>query len=379
MAQAPRDGRAEKESDTAIVATTVPTSPKHYSAHRPRAHIASVGTSVPAHAVGQEQAREFVRSLFRETPGLERLLGVFDHSGITNRYLAMPPEWYLTPHSFAEKNRAWQRVALELAEQASRRALEQAGTAAKDVAGLLFASTTGIATPSLDSYLIKRLDLPRDARRLPVWGLGCSGGVACLAHASSLATSWDAPLLVVAVELCSVTLILEDQSATNLVGTSLFGDGAAAAVVTPGGPGAEILGSFSRLFDDSEGVVAWEVVDQGLKLKLDRSAPETVNQQLRMALQQGLQEYGLDLDEVGHYALHPGGAKVLEAYRQALGICGRMLAPAAEVLAEYGNMSSPTALFVLRRILECSTASGKAGLLLAPGPGFSIEGVVFRW
>lgn len=342
-------------------------------------HIAGIGTSVPPHPLIQEQAREFVRNLFQEAPGLERLISVFDNSGIETRYLAMPPEWYLTPHSFPEKNQVWERVALDLAEQASRRALDHAGLKPRDVAAVLLASTTGIATPSLDSYLIKRLDLPRDATRLPLFGLGCAGGVASIAHASRLAKASDAPVLVVAVELCSITLIIEDQSPTNLVGASLFSDGAAAVVVTPGGAGPELVGNFSRLFDDSEGVVAWDLVPEGLKLRLARTAPDTVNEQLRGALQRGLQEHGLDLDHIHHFALHPGGAKVLEAYRKGLGVPHDMLAPAKGVLSKYGNMSSPTALFVLQQIVESTEASGEAGLLLAPGPGFSVEVVIFRW
>ena len=342
-------------------------------------YLSGIGTAVPEYVLAQSDARELASHLFTGVRHLERLLTVFANSGVAQRYLAMPPAWYLTPHTFPEKNQVWERVALQLAEQASRQALNEADLHPHDVGTVLFASTTGIATPSLDSYLIKSLDLPRTVARVPVWGLGCAGGVSSLARAADLVRATGAPALVVAVELCSITFIATDLSKTNFVGTSLFGDGAAAVVISPNATGPEILNTFSRLFDESEGLVAWDLVPEGLKVRLARTTPEIVNEHLREVLCDGLRESDIDLADVRHYALHPGGAKVLTAYQEALSLAPEALDASRGILRDYGNMSSPTALFVLQRILRDSPARGEPGLLLAPGPGFSVEGVTFVW
>ena len=253
--------------------------------------IAGIGTAAPPHLLLQEESRNLVRRLFEGVPGLERLLKVFDNSGIERRYLAMSPERYLTPRSFPEKNEVWAQVALELAEEAARKALGQAGLTAQELSAVFFASTTGIATPSLDASLVKRLDMPRHASRLPVWGLGCAGGVASLARAAELASARGETVLVVAVELCSVTFIAEDLSRTNLVGTSLFAGGAAAVVLAPEGAGPDVIGGFSRLFDHSEDMVAWDVVPKGLRVRLARSVPQMVDH-LPEVLRQGTCRYG---------------------------------------------------------------------------------------
>jgi alkylresorcinol/alkylpyrone synthase len=341
--------------------------------------IAGIGTAVPPHLLSQESSREHARTMFAGLPGLDRLLEVFDNSGIQSRYLAMPPEWYLVPRSFPEKNKVWQQIALDLSEEAARKALEQSGLGAPEVSGVVLASTTGISTPSLDAYLIQRLDLPRQATRLPIWGLGCAGGVASLALAAELVRSRGSPVLVVAVELCSVTIIREDTSKTNLVSASLFADGAAAVMLSPDGSGPELTAGFSRLFDGTEDIVAWDVVREGLKVRLARSTPKVVKQYLVDVLKEGTEQNGLRLEQLEHFALHPGGARVLDAYREALGLDGHSLCAASGVLRDYGNMSSPTCLFVLDRLLRQSEPTSKPGILLAPGPGFSAEGVFFRW
>lgn len=199
--------------------------------------------------------------------------------------------------------------------------------------------------------------MPRHASRLPVWGLGCAGAVASLARGAELVRVRQAPILVVAAELCSVTFITEDSSTTNLMSTSLFADGAAAVVLTPEGAGPEIVGGFSQLFDESDDIVAWDVVNEGLKVRLARSTPRLVNDYLLEVLQRGTCHYGLTPEALRHYALHPGGAKVLTAYQDALELPDGALEPARGVLRDYGNMSSPTALFVLERILQAVSPS----------------------
>jgi alkylresorcinol/alkylpyrone synthase len=340
--------------------------------------ILGLGTANPPYRVRQDEARQIARAMFSELEGIERLIGVFENTGIETRYLSAPVEWFTREHSFAEKNRLWQEVALELAQQASHEALRQAGVSPRQIGAVVLVTTTGIATPSLEAHLVQRLGLPLSALRLPIWGLGCAGGAAGLARAAELARLYPkACVLLVAVELCSLTFVRGDLSKANLVATSLFADGAA-AVVLGHGEGPEVVGGFSRLLPESYGVMGWEVIEAGLRVRFAQSIPHLVEGELGGLIEDGLASHGLKAQDVGVWVLHPGGSKVLSAYRQALPIDERSYEASRSTLREYGNMSSPTVLFVLKRLLK-ALEDHTTGVLLALGPGFAAEGVVLRW
>jgi alkylresorcinol/alkylpyrone synthase len=344
----------------------------------PHPRILGLGTANPPYRVRQGEAREIARAMFRELEGIERLIGVFENTGIETRYVSAPVEWFTREHGFAEKNRLWQEVALELAHQASREALERARVSPQRIGAVVLVTTTGIATPGLEAHLVQRLGIPLSAIRLPIWGLGCAGGAAGLARAAELARLHPkACVLLVAVELCSLTFIRGDLSRANLVATSLFADGAA-AVVLGSGEGPEVVGGFSRLLPESYEVMGWEVTEPGLQVRFAQSIPRLVEEGLADLIKDGLAAHGLKAREVGVWVLHPGGSKVLAAYRQALPIDERSYEASRSTLREYGNMSSPTVLFVLERLLG-RVERGARGVLLALGPGFAAEGVVLRW
>ncbi len=349
--------------------------------------ILSVATANPPHRVGQSEVRDLVQNLFERLQGLERLIGVFENTGIESRYLSAPLEWFTQPHSFAEKNQLWFETALDLCEKACREALRLAAIEPKQVEAVLLVTTTGIATPSLEAHLIQRLGLPLSAIRLPIWGLGCAGGSAGLARAAEIALNHpNAYVLMVAVELCSLTFVRGDLSKSNLVATSLFADGAAAVVLgrpsEPGpGTGPKVLGGFSRLLPESYEVMGWDIVPDGLQVRFAKSIPALVEGELGNLIRDGLAGFGLTAPDVKTWTLHPGGAKVLTAYREGMGVDEKSLEASHCVLRKFGNMSSPTVLFVLARQmyqLERPTPGSK-GVLLALGPGFAAEGVVLQW
>lgn len=347
----------------------------------PNPRILGVGTAVPPHRIGQGEARNLAERLFEGLPGLNRLIAVFENTGIEARHLSVPLEWFEREHLFAEKNALWADSALALAEEASRAALAQAGVVSERIAAVVFVSTTGIATPSLEAHLVQRLGIPLWAVRLPVWGLGCAGGVAGLSRAAELAKARPSQcVLLVAVELCSLTFVRGDRSKSNLVASSLFADGAAAVVLGPG-QGPEVLGGFSRLLPESYAVMGWDVTRDGLQVRFAQSIPDLVRGELGNLIRKGLAVYGLSPETVGSWALHPGGAKVLAAYREAMGVDERSLEASWCVLRKFGNMSSPTALFVLQRLMSPlePVAKGMSGVVLALGPGFAAEGTVLRW
>ena len=341
--------------------------------------ISSVATAVPGHRIGQQVAQQFCRALFHETyPDIDRLLPVFSNALVENRYFSVPEEWFETDHSFAEKNRHYIETALELGEAAISSCLRNADLAPQDIDHLFFVSTTGLATPSIDARLINILKLRPNVRRTPIWGLGCAGGVAGLSRAYEYTVAFPRErALVLALELCGLTFQRNDLSKSNLVATSLFGDGAAAVLVSgaeTGDAGPRILASRSTLWYESLDVMGWDINDRGLKVLFSRDIPSIVRSLALPALLEFLAAQGLALHDLGHIIAHPGGAKVIEAYEQALGLTDGKMDRARAILRKYGNMSSPTVLFVLEDYVRAQAIRpDEYGLITALGPGFSAE------
>lgn len=346
--------------------------------------IVSVATAVPPHRMSQTEAKEEARKVFADLPEIDRLIRVYDRAGLEYRHLAFPKSYYLETKTFGQRNRDYGRVALELGEKAVREALSQAEIEPADVDLLIFTTTTGLATPSVDALLAHRLGMSPSVRRMPLFGLGCAGGAGALSLAAThLQSKPDGVAVVLSVELCSLTLILNEVSRVNLVGTALFADGAAAAVLTGAGhpgKGAEVLATESHLFPESSHFMGWEFSEQGLELQLSPEVPTFIIETFPGPVREFLSGNGLSLEDVNHHALHPGGRQVLAAYRKGLGLTPEDLAPSREVLRSNGNLSSATVLFVLDEVWR--TRRPKAddlGFVAALGPGFAAEMLLLKW
>ncbi len=344
------------------------------------AAVLAVATASAPHRLPQAEVRGFARRFFAgDFPRLDRLLPAFDNSGIAERQMASPIEWFDHPHSFAEKNEVYRRCALDMSTRAGQEALARSGVKAEELAALVFVSTTGIATPSLDSHLVQLLGMSRSAARVPLWGLGCAGGAAGLARAADLVRAFDRPVLLIAAEVCSATFIHGDRSKANLIATALFGDGAAAVVLAPRDEGFRVLASRSHLIDDSADIMGWTLEAEGLRVRFARSIPDVVRRTVPGFKRASAAAAGLDPEAIEHLVVHPGGAKVLAAYEQALDVPRARMETAHEVLRDHGNMSSPTLLFVLEKFMRTVPPTDEAGLAIGLGPGFAAESVVFRW
>lgn len=349
--------------------------------------ILSVGTAVPEYVLDQDEAKQFASSLFRESfADIGRYLPIFEHAAIHTRRLSRPRTWFEEERSFRERNRAYTEVACRLGEEAIRRCLQSVGLEPAEVDHLIFVSTSGLATPSIDARIVNNLSLQRHIKRTPIWGLGCAGGASGLARAYEYARAFpESRVVLLAVELCSLTFRRNDRSKSNLVATSLFADGAAAVLVSgdgvePYAPGSpRMVDTMSTLWPDSLDVMGWDVVDDGLKVVFSRDIPSIVRQEVRPAIETFLRQRGMELAELGPIIAHPGGAKVLAAYEEALELSPDSLRHAHGVLAEYGNMSAATVLFVLERELRESHSPGTVGLVTALGPGFSSELMLLEW
>ena len=329
----------------------------------------------PAHEARQADVKHTATEHFPDVFRSDTMLAVFDNAAIDTRRFARPLDWYVAPRSFAEKNAIYVEEALDLAERLATDALRDAGVAPGDVDGVVFVSSTGVSTPSLDAYLMQRMGISPGAARLPLWGLGCAGGAAGLARAADLVRAGYRNVLLVAVEFCSLTFVLGDDSKSNFIGTALFADGGAALVLGAESEGhtglMRILHTHSALLPDTAPLTGWDVVEDGFKLRLSKEIPEIVVGTLRPAVDASLAAGGWALDEIGTIVVHPGGSKVLDAYEAVLELGPTMLDTSRETLRDHGNMSSPTVLFALELALR-SRPSGR-GLVSATGPGFSIE------
>jgi alkylresorcinol/alkylpyrone synthase len=347
---------------------------------QPAPRVLSVAAFDAPHGVPQARVGEFAAGLFGASlPDIGRLVTVFTNGGITTRRFVEPLEWYRERRSWPEKNATYVRHARALGIGAARAALARAGLAPEAIGAIVFVSTTGIATPSVDVAIATELRLPAGVHRIPVWGLGCAGGAAGLARAADWAIAHPGEhALLVAVECCSITFVHGDRSKSNLVAASLFSDGAAAAVVGPG-EGPEFLASHSTWWPGTENVMGWDVCDEGLRVRFARDVPEIVRQRMPDSLRDALARAGLPRSDLRRPITHPGGAKVLQAYQEALGLDRTALEHAYAVLESHGNMSSVSVLYVLERTLCAGPwLPGEIGVVSALGPGFSAEHVVLR-
>ena len=304
----------------------------------------------------------------RPREDLERLLPVFGNAGIETRYSCVPLEWYEDSHGWAEKNRLYLENALTLMETAALDCLGGAGLDVADVDAIVSVSSSGIATPSLDALLAERLHMRRDLQRLPIFGLGCAGGVLGLARAAAMARAGPgSKVLLMVVELCGLTFRRADQSNGNLVATALFGDGAAAALVSTDGVGPALASWGEHTWPGSLRVMGWRVEDDGLGVQFSREIPTIIRDRFRPALDDFLGRQGLSLADIDHFLCHPGGAKVMGALERVFGLPPGGLGLSRDVLRDYGNMSAVTVMFVLEKAMGLDGRS----LLSALGPGFS--------
>ena len=346
--------------------------------------ILAAAQALPPHYVDQETLLSAFRALWGQKHfNLDRLEQLHRAVRVGGRNLALPLAEYAGLESFAARNAAWTRAAVEVGEDAVKKALLKAEIAPAQVDHLFFVTVTGIATPSIDARLVDRLGLRTDLRRVPIFGLGCVAGAAGIARVNDVlrgAASETAVLL--AVELCSLTLQREDISIPNIIASGLFGDGAAAVVLDGGvrGKGPRVVATRSVFYRGTERVMGWDVVESGFKVVLSPSVPQLVRERLRGDVDDFLKAQGLGRSDIAHFICHSGGPKVLEAFEEALEIPRAALQRSWDSLQTAGNLSSASVLFVLAALLDAGVArSGDKGLLLAMGPGFCSELVLLEW
>jgi alkylresorcinol/alkylpyrone synthase len=353
--------------------------------------IASVHGVLPEHRYTQaEITRAFTHEMLR-VPVDERVVQRFHANAcVETRHLALPLERYGDLADFTESNDAFIEAGVALGARAVTDALAAAGLGPHDVDLIVSATVTGLAVPSLDARVASVTGMRQDVVRMPLVGLGCVAGAAGVARLNDyLLGRPDGVAVLMAVELCSLTLQRDDVSVAGLVASGLFGDGAAAVVAVGAdrartlGPAAtpqpDVLATRSRLYPDSERTMGWDVGTTGLRIVLDSSVPALVDEYVGGDVGAFLLDHGLTRADIEWYVAHPGGPKVLEALQSTLGLEREALQVTWDSLARVGNLSSASVLHVLADTLSGRPPRpGSYGLMLAMGPGFCSELVLLR-
>lgn len=338
----------------------------------PAPRLISVATALPPHRLDQHDTLAAARAVFGpRMRDFDRLAPVFANTGIESRHAVMPMDWYLEPRGWPERTAAFRDGALALLDEAAGKALARAGIRPRDVDAIVCASTTGIATPSLEAMLLERMGFRPETVRVPLFGLGCAGGVLGLARAGMLARAMPGmTVLFLVVELCTLACRTGEATPTNVVASALFADGAAAAVVRVGeGSGPRLIASGEHTWPDTRDVMGWRVEDDGFGVIFSQDIPDLIRKRLGPVVERFLDGQGMARGDLAGLVCHPGGAKVLHALEEVLAPVSDGLEDAWAVLRACGNMSAASVMFVLERRI----AGGAEGpqLMSALGPGFT--------
>ncbi|WDR04371.1 type III polyketide synthase [Devosia algicola] len=344
------------------------------------ARLLGLGTAVPAHELPQDMVKIVAsRILGPRYPEFERLSKSFANSGINKRYSVVPFEWFEAGKDWPERTAAYLEGATTLFVAAANKALADASLRAEEIDTIVTITSTGIATPTLEARAMASLAFRSDVMRVPVFGLGCAGGVTGLSIAARLAAATPgSKVLLVCVETCTLSFRADRMQKADIIATVLFGDGAAAACLSTESSSHPILGVGAEYtWPDTLPIMGWDVDTDGFGVIFDRSIPEFVKQNFADAVDGGLESMGLARDDLSRMICHPGGSKVVEAIEGALHLEQGVLDSEREVLRDYGNMSAPTALFVLERVM--ARAPDGTMMLAALGPGFTASMLPIRF
>lgn len=348
-----------------------------------QAVIAATATAVPEFVVTRDVVKTYFGQVFPlEGSRLDAMMGVVDNSGIRQRFCVLPVDELIRPRSLERISQQYQEHAIRLGRAVATECLERAQMRPEEIDLIITVSCTGVMIPSLDAHLVNAMGFRSNVRRLPITELGCAAGASAIARGRDFLLAFPrGKVLIVAVELASLTFQRGSLSQANLISSILFGDGAAAAVLTgDDAPGPRILDAESYLFPDSIDAMGFVLKETGLHIVLSRDVPDMIRGRIRDLVRCFLERRGLAPDDVAAFVLHPGGRKLLAAIEEELALPRERTQPSWDVLAEYGNLSSASVLFVLHEWLTARRPpAGSFGLMAAFGPGFTAEQLLLQW
>ncbi len=345
-------------------------------------YLHGLATALPPYSLSQSEVRERASVIFGEKyPQFERLAKTFDTAGIDNRYSVVPIDWFSQDHGWSDRNAAFISGAKAMFIDAAQRALDDANWQGAEVDCVVTVCSTGIATPSLEAMAFSEMGFRDDIMRVPIFGLGCAGGVSGLATAQSIAAGRpEAKVLLVVVETCSLSFRADRLQKADIIATVLFGDGSAAACISSAAPASGNVVSLGQghqqMWPDTLDIMGWDVDETGFGVVFDRSIPSFVTEEFAAATQGALKSANLNHAQIERYVCHPGGAKVVDAIEGALHLDQGSLDAERDTLRAAGNMSAPTVMFVMKSVID----AGKTGQMMACalGPGFTASFLPFH-
>jgi alkylresorcinol/alkylpyrone synthase len=377
-------------------------------ASTPHPYILASATALPVHTITREDVKYQMGRVF-DIPErrLEAMMSIVDNAQVTKRHSIFPVEYIVEPRSLEKTNQEYIEHAIKLGREAAEKCLERAHLRADEIDLIITVSCTGFMIPSLDAHLINLMGFRSDVRRMPFTELGCAAGAMGLARAADYLKAYPGGnALVIAVELPTLTFQRKDISQANLISSVLFGDGAAAVIISnnpkavaaapassahtngngnsaAAGASAhkpKILVSETYTFPDSLGAMGFDLRDAGFHILLDKNVPDMIGTKIKALVDDFLGRHGLTQQDIKGWILHPGGARLLGNVEIALGLSKSQTQPSWDVLANVGNLSSATILFILQEWLEKRPLNpGDIAMAAAFGPGFSAEFLLLQW
>ena len=348
-----------------------------------RATLLSVATAVPGVVVTSQDVKDYFPKAFElDARRLAVMYAVMDNAQVHRRHMLFPLDYTIQPRSLEQISCEYKTHSIQLGRRVAEDALAAAHLAPQDIDLIITVSCTGVMIPSLDAHLMNAMSFRSGTRRLPITELGCAAGAAALGRAADYIRAYpQANVLLIAVELPSLTFQRHDTSPAHLISCILFGDGAAAAVITGRtAPGLRILDAQSHLIPNSLDAMGFELKDHGFHIVLSKNVPQLIRDEIGGVTRRFLDRHHMTREDLRFFILHPGGQKLLAFVEEELALTPQQTAPSWRVLGEYGNLSSATVLFVAKEFLAGpAPRPGERGLLAAFGPGFSTEMVLLEW
>ena len=346
--------------------------------------IVATATAVPPNVISREDLKQYLGRVF-DIPErrLDAMLSIVDNAQVNTRHMIFPVDYTVEPRSLEKTNNEYIEHAILLGRKAAEECLKRANMTPQDIDLIITVSCTGFMIPSLDAHLIQLMGFRSDIRRMPFTELGCAAGAMALGRASDyLQSRVDGNALIIAVELPSLTFQRKDISQANLISSILFGDGAAAVIISGKGQakGPRILASETYTFPDSLGAMGFDLKDSGFHILLSKDVPEMIGEKIEGLVDGFLSRHGLTRPDIKGWILHPGGSRLLGNVEKALGLAKTETQPSWDVLGSVGNLSSATILFILQEWLEKRPLKpGDIAMAAAFGPGFSAEFLLIQW
>ena len=345
--------------------------------------IVATATALPPHTITRDDVKYSMGKVF-DIPDrrLEAMMAIVDNAQVHKRHAIFPIEYTIEPRALAKTNNEYIEHAVKLGREAAEKCLERAGLRPDEIDLIITVSCTGFMIPSLDAHLINLMGFRSNVRRMPFTELGCAAGAMAIGRAADfIKATPGGNVLIIAVELPSLTFQRKDISQANLISSILFGDGAAAVVVSGNGHrGPKILDSETYTFPDSLGAMGFDLRDSGFHILLAKDVPEMIGKKIRGLVEDFLQRHGRKMEEIKGWILHPGGARLLGNVETELGLKKCDTQPSWDILGNVGNLSSATILFILQEWLEKRPLKpGEYAMAAAFGPGFSAEFLLLQW